>query len=274
LKGEIITYPLIVANWKMHLTLSEALVLAGQEAKTAEQVKHIEMVICPSAGFIYPIFEFTKARPENLTFGLQNAMWEEEGQFTGENSLLHFKGICKYVIIGHSERRKYFAEDDEIVNKKTEFVLRHNFTPIVCVGEEERFHLEDHYQSEIRRMKEREGILTQIEKAFDGIPKNLLENAVVAYEPLWAIGTGNVSSGAYAAAIAYIIKSHLKEKFGEAVAQNVKILYGGSTASDNVKEFMMQPDIDGLLVGGSSLKAQEFNKICSISAEVKSGRVI
>lgn len=258
----------------MHLTLSEALVLAGQQAKTAEGIEHIEVVLCPSAGFTYPIFEFLKARPQNLALGLQNAMWEEEGQFTGENSLLHFKGICRYVIVGHSERRKYFAEDDGIVNKKTEFALRHNFIPIVCVGEGERFHLEDHYQSEIKRMKEHGGIFTQIEKAFEKIPKNILENAVIAYEPLWAIGTGNVARGAYAAAIAYIIKSHLKEKFGEEVAQNIKILYGGSTASDNVREFMMQPDIDGLLVGGSSLKAQEFNKICSISAEVKSGRSI
>jgi triosephosphate isomerase len=267
-------HPLIIGNWKMHLTLSEALILAGQAAKTADTVKHVEIVICPSAGFIYPTFEFVKARPRNLTFGIQNAAWEEEGQFTGENSLLQFKGICKYVIVGHSERRKIFNETDDEVNKKTEFALRHGFIPIVCVGEQERFHLEDHYQSELKRMKEQGGIISQIEKALEGIPKDLLENVVLAYEPIWAIGTGNVSSGAYAASIAYIIKSHLSAKFGENVAQNMKVVYGGSTASDNVREFMMQPDIDGLLVGGSSLKGQDFNKICTISSEVKSGRSI
>ena len=258
----------------MNGTLAEALVLAGQTAKNVERIRQVDVVLCPPAVFVYPIYDYLKARPRNLHLGLQNVMWEEEGAYTGENSLLSVKGICKYAIIGHSERRALFGETDEMVNKKTIFALKNNIKPIVCVGENERFHLEDHYSTEIARMKREGGILTQIEKAFDKIAKSDLKNAVVAYEPVWAIGTSNAADGAYAASVAYIAKNHIAEKFGRDVAEEIEILYGGSVAAKNVKEFMMQPDIDGLLVGGASIQAAEFSKICQISSEVKSGRII
>ena len=248
--------------------------MSGQVSKNVERIHHVEVVLCPPVAFIYPIFDHLKARPQHLKIGLQNIMWEEEGEYTGENSLLFVKGVCKYAIVGHSERRRHFGETDEMVNKKTFFALRNNIIPIVCVGEEERFHLQDHYQSEVKRMKEQGGVLRQVENALKGIPKTMMGDIVIAYEPLWAIGTGNAADGAYSASVAYIMKNHIASIFGSNVAQEIKILYGGSTDSDNVKEFMLQPNIDGLLVGGSSLKAQEFSKMCQISSEVKSGRKI
>jgi len=258
----------------MNCALPEALVLAGRISKSVEGIKHLEVVLCPPSVYIYSIFDYLKAKPLNLFFGIQNTMWEEEGEYTGETSLLFVKGICRYVILGHSERRHKFSETDQEVNKKVVFALKYNFLPIICVGEEERFHLEDHFKTEVERMKRQGGIISQIDNALLGVSVGELKNVVIAYEPVWAIGTGNEATGAYAASICYIIKSYLAEKYGEDIAKDIKILYGGSTNSRNTKEYMLQPSIDGLLVGGSSLKAAEFIKMCQTISEVKSGRAI
>lgn len=267
------SYPLVVGNWKMNTSLSEAIILGGQAERTAESVKHLDIVICPPSVFLYPVYERLRARPNNLYFGIQNIMWEDEGAFTGEISASMIHGVCRFVIIGHSERRKIFSETDEMVNKKVLFSLSKGLVPVICVGEQERFHLEDHYQSEISRMKKQSGILSQIEKALDGVKKSDLDKVVISYEPIWAIGTGNAATGAYAAAICHIVKEQLTVMFGED-AKSVRLLYGGSVSATNIKEFMMQPSIDGLLVGGASLKSSEFAKICQITSEVKSGRLI
>jgi len=262
--------PLIVGNWKMHTDLSEAQVLAGQISRRAEDIQQIEVVLCPPAVFLYPVFEYLKARPRHLHLGLQNAMWKDEGQYTGEISLEMVRGICRFVILGHSERRRIFSENDEMINKKLNFALRAGFRPIVCVGEAERFHLEDYYSRELNRMKKTDGILTQIDRAFARIPVSALEKVAIAYEPLWAIGTSNAATGAYAAAICYIVKSHLEEKYGEAL-QDIPVLYGGSVSPGNASEFVYQPSIDGLLVGGSSIKGKEFVRILEIASGVKNG---
>lgn len=272
-QGGIISYPLIVGNWKMNLSLPEAIVLGSQMGRVAESVKHLDVVICPPSVYLYPIYERFRARPNNLSFGVQNAMWEDEGEFTGELSVSMVRGICRYVIIGHSERRRIFGETDSIVNKKVLFTLSKHLNCIVCVGEEEKFHLEDHYQSEIARMRKQGGILSAVEKALSGVKKSDFGQIVLAYEPVWAIGTGNAASGAYAAAVCHIIKENLRSAFGEP-ADKIRVLYGGSISASNIREFMMQPSIDGLLVGGASLKANEFTKICQIASEVKSGRII
>ena len=264
-------YPLVVGNWKMNLKLSEALILGGQVIRNVEYIKHVDVVLCPPAVFIYPIYDSARARPQNLYFGLQNMMWEDSGEYTGEISGSMVRGVCKFVILGHSERRRHFGETDEMVQKKVTAALKLGLNPIICVGEAERFHLEDHYEKEVERMKRQGGILLELDKALEKVNKADLSSISIAYEPIWAIGTGNAATGAYAAAIAYILKNHLKAKFGEA-ADEVKILYGGSVDKNNVREFMMQPDLDGLLVGGASLQAKEFCEICKITSEVKSGR--
>lgn len=257
----------------MNTSLSEAIILGGQAEKTAESVKHLDIVICPPSIFIYPIYERLRARPNNFFFGAQNIMWENEGAFTGEISASMIHGVCRFAIVGHSERRKIFGETDEMVNKKVLFALSKSLTVIICVGEPERFHLEDHYQSELLRMKKQGGILSSINKALEGVRVGQLAQVIIAYEPIWAIGTGNAATGAYAAAICHIIKGELANKFGED-AKSIRLLYGGSVSVSNIKEFMMQPSIDGLLVGGASTKSNEFAKICRITSEVKSGRLI
>ncbi|OQA51929.1 MAG: Triosephosphate isomerase [candidate division WS2 bacterium ADurb.Bin280] len=257
----------------MNLTLAEAIILGGQIEKTAESVKHLEIVIAPPSVFIYPIFERLKARPDNLHFALQNSMWDDEGAYTGEISLSMVRGVCRYAIIGHSERRKIFKEESREIAKKVLFALSKKITPIVCVGEQQRFHLEDHYQSEVARMKKDGGILQEIKDSLQLVPEKEIGRVIISYEPIWAIGTGNAASGAYAAAICHIIKQQMEADYGNR-ADDLRVLYGGSVDSANCREFMMQPSIDGLLVGGASLKSSEFAKICQISSEVKSGKLV
>jgi triosephosphate isomerase len=264
-------YPLVVGNWKMNLTLSEATILVGQISRNAEYIKHVNIVLCPPSVFIYPARDALKAKPNNLYLGLQNTMWEKDGSYTGEVSLSMTRNICKYSIVGHSERRRLFNESDEIVAKKVRFCLDNGITPIVCVGETEKFNLEDHFTTELKRMKSSGGILSQVDQAISKLKKEEIKNIYFAYEPIWAIGTGNAATGVYASAVSYIIRNSLKEARGIA-DEDMRILYGGSIEESNVKEFMMQPNLNGLLVGGASLKAKDFCKICQITSEVKSGK--
>lgn len=266
--------PVVIGNWKMNLTLGEAQLLAGHVARNAEKIHELEVVLCPPCIFLYPIFEDLRAKPHNLSFGLQNSMWEESGAYTGEVSLSMAKRICKYVIVGHSERRRVFGETDVMVNQKVRFALQSGVSPIICIGEEGRFHLEDYYDREVGRMKNEGGILLQIDKALEGVKREDLDEVIIAYEPIWAIGAGNSATGAYAAAICYIIKNYLADKYSEDLAKEIRVVYGGSVTSSNVNEYMLQPSIDGLLVGGESIKPKEFSEICRIAAEVKSGRAI
>lgn len=266
--------PIVIANWKMNLTYGEALLLANFVERICEKNTELKVVICPSSIYLYPIYEELKTKPRNLALGLQNTMWEEDGIFTGEISIAMVKRICRYVIVGHSERRRYFGETDEQINKKVRFSLFCGVTPIICVGEEEKFHLEDYYDREVDRMKKQGGILSQIDKALERVAQKDLEKVIIAYEPVWAIGSGNNATGAYAAAICYIIKNHLATKYSEALAKEIAVIYGGSVNSKNVTELTMQPSIEGLLVGGESLNSKEFAKICEITSEVKSGRAI
>jgi triosephosphate isomerase len=258
--------PLVIANWKMNLELNDAIVLSGQIAKYAESYKNIDIILAPAAVFIYPVREHLKAKAPNFKLALQDAFYEDEGSFTGEISLGMVKSVCSYVIIGHSERRKFFGETDEIVNRKLKTVLKNKKKAIVCIGEKERYHLEDHFEYEKKRMGQKDGILNSLEKTLQGVPGEYFDEIVIAYEPIWAIGTANAASGAYAAAVCYILKNFLKEKYPKH-ADKIKIIYGGSVDKSNTEEFISQPNIDGLLVGTASLSAKEFKEICKITSE-------
>lgn len=251
----------------MNTELAEALVLAKSIYKNTAKLSNIEVAIAPPSVFIYPI---RQSIPRRGTFSLacQNAMYQPNGEFTGEVSPTMLKNLCHYVIIGHSERRKYFNENAAVINAKLKMILKSGLQAIVCIGESERYHLEDHFDYEVKRMRKKGGILADLEEILEGITKNQLENISIAYEPIWAIGTANAASGAYSAAIAYIIKSQLKEKYDSA-SEKVRILYGGSVTDKNVGEFLIQPDIDGLLVGRTSLSAKEFVTICRLASELK-----
>ena len=239
---------IIAGNWKMNMLPNEAMSFITELEPYAKNAK-CEIILCvPYTDLFYSLLT---AQNTNIKIGAQNMHWEESGAYTGEVSPNMLKCInVEYVIIGHSERRQYFAETDETVNKKIKSALNHSLKPILCVGEtlEQR---ENNLQDAI--------ISNQIKSALKGIES--IENIIIAYEPIWAIGTGKVATKEDANNTIKIIRSTVKELYGDNVAQNVCILYGGSVKKENAKELFSTSDIDGALVGGASLKVDEFAKI-------------
>ncbi len=240
--------PIIAGNWKMHKTVAEAIQLAHEICEAVVDIDGVDVVLCPpftSLGAVKNIVENTK-----VGLGAQNMYWEEQGAFTGEISPLMLADLCGYVILGHSERRQYFGETDQGVNRKIKTALAHNLTAIVCVGE-------NLTQNEAGETAEFVG--GQVKAAFEGLSAEDAVKVIVAYEPIWAIGTGKTADPATANSIIGLsIRGALAELYNEDTAQQIRVQYGGSVKPDNVEIFMAQPDIDGALVGGASLKANSF----------------
>ena len=242
--------PIIAGNWKMHKTIAEALEFVN-EVKDRVNNDKVEAVICAPFTLLKDLKQATKGT--NIKIGAQNMHFEEKGAFTGEISPLMLKELdMDYVVIGHSERRQYFAETDETVNKKIKAAFENGLKPIVCVGEtlEER-----------EAGKTVEKITKQTELALEGLTKEQVENTIIAYEPIWAIGTGKTATSEDANNSIKEIRNKIAEIYGQEVANGVIIQYGGSVKSTNAKELFSMSDIDGGLVGGASLKAEEFSKI-------------
>lgn len=240
----------IAGNWKMNMLPNEAMnFINGLEpiVKSA----NCEIVLCvPYTDLFYSLLT---AQNTNIKIGAQNMHWEEKGAYTGEIAPQMLKCInVEYVIIGHSERRAYFAETDETVNKKVKAALIHELKPILCVGETLK-------QKELGLAEE--VITQQTELALEGLTKEQVENVIIAYEPIWAIGTGKVATKEDANETIKQIREKITSLYGEETAQNVTILYGGSVNSQNAKELFTTSDIDGALVGGASLKVDEFYNI-------------
>lgn len=246
--------PLVAGNWKMNKTVAEARDLVSTMSAKLDEIAHVEKVLCPPYLAIPALAEML--RGAGIGLGAQNLHWEEKGAFTGEVSPGMLKEFCQYVIIGHSERRTYFGETDESVNKKLHAALKAGLIPIVCVGETlEQY--EAGATSEVVRRQIRVGLA--------GIASP--EKIVVAYEPVWAIGTGKASSGENANFVhQQVIRPALSELFGAQGAEVIRILYGGSVTAANAAEFFAFPDIDGALVGGASLKPDEFVAITKAAA--------
>ncbi len=240
--------PIIAGNWKMHKTVAEAKKLAQEVRDAVAGIKGVEVVLCPPFTALSAVKEVLAN--SNVGLGAQNIYWEEQGAFTGEVSPLMLKELCGYVIIGHSERRQFFGETDEGVNKKIKAALAHGLTPIVCVGE----NLEQNEAGETASF-----VGGQVKAAFAGLPAADAANIIVAYEPIWAIGTGkNADPSTANRIIGLSIRGALAEIYSEEVAQQIRVQYGGSVKPDNIAGFMAQPDIDGALVGGASLKLENF----------------
>ncbi|UYZ15468.1 MULTISPECIES: triose-phosphate isomerase [Brevibacillus] len=247
--------PIIAGNWKMHKTIAEA-VRFVQEAKAGSAAAGVEQVICAPFTALAALAEALKGTP--IALGAQNVHFEEQGAFTGEISPLMLKEIgVRYVIIGHSERRQYFNETDETVNKKVLAALKHGLKPIVCVGES----LEQREAGETAAVVRR-----QTEAALAGVDAAQMADVVIAYEPIWAIGTGKSSTAEDANETIAIIRGAIAERFGQAAAQTVRIQYGGSVKPENIDSFMAQPDIDGALVGGASLTAESYLQLVAGAA--------
>lgn len=248
--------PFVAGNWKMFKTVAEARHLVSELVPGLQAIDDVERVLCPP----YTTLLAVKALLEGTDIGLgaQNLYWEESGAFTGEISPSMVAELCQYVIIGHSERRAYFGETDQTVNRKVQAALAHGLTPIVCVGET----LEENEGG-----KTAEVVSGQVQNGLARLDLDDGNAIVLAYEPVWAIGTGKAATAEGAnQVIAEDIRMTLADMFGEAFAQEVRVLYGGSVKANNAAEFFTQPDIDGALVGGASLNAGEFVPIAQAAA--------
>jgi triosephosphate isomerase len=248
--------PIIAGNWKMNTTVSEAMELVKAMKEKLHQIAGVEKVLCPPFISLTAVKELIKGT--SIKLGAQNMYFERSGAYTGEVSPAMLTGLCEFVILGHSERRGYFGETDQLVNKKVKAALAVGLTPIVCVGE----------SLEQNNAGETVGVITrQVKAAFEGIASP--KGTVIAYEPIWAIGTGKSASGEQANAVIKLIRSTVAQIYGDSVAQAMRIQYGGSANNANIAEFIKQPEIDGALVGGASLKAADFLGIVEQTAKIK-----
>ncbi|MHB9094191.1 MAG: triose-phosphate isomerase [Eubacteriales bacterium] len=243
--------PIIAGNWKMYKTVEEAIALVSELSTLLDGCTGVEAIVCPPFTALGAVIE--AAEGTNITVGAQNMHWEAQGAFTGEVSPVMLKEMgCKYVILGHSERRQYFGESDKNVNKKVKAAFEYGLLPIVCVGEI----LEQREQGVTEQV-----VRTQVEGALAGLDRDRVASLVVAYEPVWAIGTGKTASNEDAQQVIGFIRDVIAGMYGAGPADNVRIQYGGSVKPDNIAGLMQQQDIDGALVGGASLNAGNFAAI-------------
>jgi triosephosphate isomerase len=243
--------PLIAANWKMYKTPAQAEDYVKAFLPLVKGHDRDEIVLCPSATSLYVVIPAVAG--SNVAVGAQNMHFAEEGAYTGETSAPMLTAIAAtHVIIGHSERRQYFNETDETVNKKLATALKHKLVPIVCIGENLAEREANHTDEILRK---------QISLALVGVTPEDAENIVVAYEPVWAIGTGKTATPEIAASAHLLIRSEIARRLGRHVADTIRILYGGSVKPDNATALLNQPEIDGALVGGASLDPDSFAKI-------------
>ncbi|PWL47529.1 MAG: triose-phosphate isomerase [Veillonellaceae bacterium] len=241
--------PLIAGNWKMNLGLKEAVSLISELKKV--KPNKAEMLICPPFVDLPAASEMVQGT--HIQLGAQNMYPKEKGAFTGEISPAMLKELhCRYVICGHSERRHIMGESDEFIHRKVVSALAHGLTPILCTGETAEQRNEGRTEEIIRE---------ELETALFNIPSEQVETIVIAYEPIWAIGTGAAATAVDAQAVAHFIRGELTRLYGETTAEKIRILYGGSVKAANIEDFMAQKDIDGGLIGGASLKAAEFKEI-------------
>lgn len=249
--------PYIAGNWKMNTDLAEGMALVRAMLDGLQKCATVDSVLCPPFISLQPIRDLVEGT--SIQLGAQNAYFKESGAYTGEVSPRMLAGLCQYVILGHSERRQYFLETDALVNAKVKAVLATGLLPIFCVGETLEQN-EAGKTNDVLSRQVREGLRDiAVEKAI-----------VIAYEPIWAIGTGKAATGPQAGHTIALIRDTVAELWGVGNADEIRILYGGSVTAANIAEFIREPQIDGALVGGASLKAQEFVEIVRQTAKIKS----
>jgi len=249
--------PLVAGNWKMNKTVAEARDLVFKMSLKLREISGVEKVLCPPFPSLVAVSALLAGT--DIGLGAQNMHWEAKGAFTGEIAPDMVAEFCQYVIIGHSERRMYFGETDESVNKKVRAAQAADLTPIVCVGE-----TLEQYESK----RTGEVVARQIRDGLAGTESSLASRLVIAYEPVWAIGTGRASTSDNAEGVVRdVIRPALTELFGADAAQAIRVLYGGSVTAANAAEYFARPEIDGALVGGASLKVDEFLAITQAAAQ-------
>jgi triosephosphate isomerase (TIM) len=249
--------PIIAGNWKMYKTLKDGQELVVALRRELFKVENVDIVVCPPFTLLAYLTDALES--SNIAVGAQDLYWQDEGAFTGEISPVMLKDAgCKYVIIGHSERRQFFDETNENVNKKIKASLKHGLTPIICVGEN-------------RQERESNETFKVIEAHIKGglvdISAEDLFKTVIAYEPVWAIGTGLTATPEQAQEVHKFIRDLLKKMYQEEISSQIRIQYGGSVKPENIAELISKPDVDGALVGGASLKADTFTQIVTKASE-------
>ncbi len=252
--------PIIAGNWKMYKTIEEAVDLVREMRRALNAIESVDSVVCPPFIAVPAVADALSGT--RIGVGAQNMHWEKEGAFTGEISPLMLQGLVQYVILGHSERRQYFGETDENVNKKAHAAFAHGLIPIIAVGENLAENQAGQTEQVVRR---------QITGGLAGLTKEQVQTLIIAYEPVWAIGTGlNAEPADANRVIGVTLRGAVADLYGEATAQAVRIQYGGSTKPSNIAAFMAMPDIDGALVGGASLKAADFVDMVKLTAQTRS----
>lgn len=250
--------PMMAGNWKMNKNIAEAKALAAAIRDAVNDVDAVDRVVCPPFVDLPAVAEVLAG--SNIKVGAQNMHWAANGAYTGEVSPAMLQGLAQYVILGHSERRQYFAETDETVNKKTKAALEAGLIPIVCCGES----LEQNEAGETQSF-----VSGQVKGALAGLSGEQVISLVIAYEPIWAIGTGRAATAQQANDICGgVVRATLVELYGTEVAEATRILYGGSTNDKNIREIMAQPDIDGALIGGAALKVESYAEMVRGTDEV------
>jgi triosephosphate isomerase (TIM) len=247
--------PLMVGNWKMNLNHFEAIALVQKLAFTLNEADfaEVDVVVLPPFTDLRSVQTLIEGDKLDIAYGAQDCSMHVSGAYTGEVSAAMLERLgCSYVTVGHSERRQYHSEDDAVVNAKAHIALTHNLTPIVCVGE----------GLEIRQSGEAVPyVLAQLGGSLEGLSAEQMASVVIAYEPVWAIGTGEVATPGDAQEVCAALRAHIKQAYDGQTAAGVRILYGGSVKANNVAEIMVEPDVDGALVGGASLDPDEFVSI-------------
>jgi triosephosphate isomerase (TIM) len=243
--------PFIAGNWKMYKTVQEAVVFVKELRSVVKDITDVEIVVAPPFTAVYPVAE--AARNTNIGVAAQDLYWEREGAFTGEVApAMVMEAGAEYAIIGHSERRRLFGESDAIVNRKVVAAMGAGLTPIVCIGET----LDERERDETLAVLDR-----QIKDGLDQVTADQVAELVIAYEPVWAIGTGRTATAAQAGEAHAHIRKRLRQWFGADAAERCHVIYGGSVKPDNIRELMADPDVDGALVGGASLDVASFGEI-------------
>jgi triosephosphate isomerase (TIM) len=248
--------PLIAGNWKMNTTIDEAGKLVKELRPALDKITGVDKAVCPP--FISLALVKDILQGSSVEVGAQNLYFEEKGAYTGEISPVMLSGLCKYVIIGHSERRQYFHETGDLISKKIKAALKVGLKPILCVGEK----LEENEAGKTAQV-----VIDQLKAALLDITQ--VAGLVIAYEPIWAIGTGKAATGKQSNETIGLIRKTAASLIGANIANGMRILYGGSVTADNIAEFISQPEIDGGLVGGASLKADQFIRIILKTSEIK-----
>jgi len=250
--------PMMAGNWKMYKDINEAISLVNDIKRSVYDINNVDIVVIPPYVDLSDVSEMLLE--SNIMLGAQNCYWEAEGAFTGEISAKMLKSVgCRYVVIGHSERRKYFGETDETVNRKVKAVIDAGLVPIVCVGET----LEEREQA-----RTLEVVRGQVTAALKGFTEEYIDSLVIAYEPVWAIGTGKTATPHEAQEVHAMIRNLLKEMYSTSLSEGIRIIYGGSVKPDNAESLMKEKDIDGGLIGGASLKTYSFVDLIKTTSSV------